>query len=203
MEEYINFKFVLKSIWKKFYVVIFFMVVGFLVGYLYNESLPIKISYNATAKIYVKPDYSNQQDNSYDTLMSTDKIAQTYAELIKSRSVLEQVSNVLSFPLDAQSLMNRLVVVPPTNTPIIVIGITDENREHSVEIIEKVYTKFLEDHSDLGIKNAYIIDSCTVYTNETSLRSSKHAIMFTCAGAFAGIIIAYGVEVLGKSKKSH
>lgn len=202
MEEYINFKFIVKSVWRKFYIVTFLGIIGFVVGYLYNQSLPITTTYNATAKIYVKPNYDNKNDTSQDTLLATNQLAHTYAKLIKSRVVLENVAKDLSFSLDIQNLIDDLEVTSSIDNPIITIGYTAEVQEQAIEIIEKTYQAFLEDKAALEIENVSIIDKGSVYKKDTSLRSSKYAIMFTCVSTIIGIIIAFGLEILHNDKKS-
>lgn len=201
MEEYINFKFIVKSVWKKFYIVIFLGIVGFLVGYLYNQSLPITTNYNATAKIYVRPNYDNKNDTSYDTLIATDKIAQAYAELVKSRVVLEKVAPKLSFQIDTQDLMNRLTANPINNQSIITIGFVDANQDKAIEIVKTVYTVFLEDEAGLHVNNTSVIDTGSVSKISNSKRSIKYATMFTCVSILIGIIIAYGIEIYKTGKK--
>lgn len=201
MEEYINFKFIVKSVWKRFYIVVFLTIVGFLVGYLYNQSLPITTVYQASAKIYVKPNYSNKNDTSHDTLMATNQIAKTYAELIKSRAVLEQVTKELSFSINTQDLIDHIVVTSSIDNPIITINYTTEIKEQSIEIVEKTYQAFLEDQIDLSITNAFVIDKGSLHKIDTSSRSSKYAIMFTCISIIVGIIITFGLEILHSDKK--
>lgn len=199
MENYIDFKFIMKSIWKRFYIVVILTILGGLIGFFYNRSLQITTMYEATSKIYVNPDPLVQQESIYDGLLANEKMTQNYVEIIKSKLVLEKASQQLSFETKLDDVMARVVVASIPSTSVIEIHFSDTNKDHALEMVKEVYQAFL--NSNLDVENIKILDSGSVRVIQTNPRSKKYILLTTCCGILVGCVLAYGVEVLIDSKK--
>ena len=96
-------------------------------------------SYQSVTKIYIL----NKQDNNnanvtYSDLQAGTQLAKDYAELIKSRFVLEAVIEQLDLPLTYENLSQKVEVSTPTDTRVISIAVTDGNPVKAMKIANAV-----------------------------------------------------------------
>ncbi len=99
-------------------------------------------SYTASANLLVIPGTSPGADPT-NTIAAGNLLAQTYAELIVSPPVLDEVITSLHLSLTEQQLTARVRVVVPANTQILTVQATDKSPAAAAQLTNAVGTAFV------------------------------------------------------------
>jgi len=98
--------------------------------------------YQATAELLVSPGSSSSQD--YTALLTGERLARTYAQLLTNRSVLEEVASRLELTLSAEALDNNVSVSLVRDTQLIILRVVDEAPERAQSIAATIPEVFAE-----------------------------------------------------------
>ena len=150
--------------------------------------------YDSTTKIYILNKEENQTVTYSDVQIST-QLTQDYAELIKSRYVLEEVIQRLNL-IDTtyDDLSKVLKVDTPSDTRIVAITARDEDPLMAMQIancIREVASEHIESVMDIDAIN--VAETANVPTQKSGPSVAKWTIL---AGFLGSVIIAFFV-ILG------
>lgn len=162
--------------------------------FLAGTLLFITPQYESTTKMYVL----NKQDNN--TLTSADMqtslyLTKDYAQLIKSRTVMEGVIAQLNLELNAQQLLGKITVQNETDTRVLSIKVRDEDPYVACKIadaVRDVAANHIQQVMDTEAVN--IVETANIPTEKASPSLSKNAVIGGMLGviiAIAAILIAY------------
>ncbi len=117
-------------------------------------------------------------------------LVNTYAEIVKSRRVLEQVINELSLDLNYYELNDSITVEPINNTEIIKIIVNCDDSLKSMNIANSTANFFAKEVKKLyNMNNVNVLDSAIKATEPYNINIPKQL----CIYLIAGIIIASGI----------
>lgn len=118
-------------------------------------------TYESTTKIYI---LNKQQENTvtYSDVQLGTQLTKDYAELIKSRLVLEKVIHKLQLEtiyegMDYEALLDKVSVTTPTDTRILAITVTDLDPVMAMEIANSI-----REEAAVHIKNVMDIEAVNV-----------------------------------------
>ena len=159
----------------------------------------------AGTKIFITPQYTSStsmymltrsQDGG--TITSSDlqtgtQLTQDYMELVKSRSVLEQVISVLNLDMSTQELSSSVTTENKTNTRILTISVSNEDPELAQEIADA-----LREAVSVKIREIMEIDAVNTIeeANLPSAPSSPNVTRNTMLGGLLGVLVTAGIFVL-------
>lgn len=160
-----------------------FLVTGFILP-------PI---YESTTKVYIL----NKQDNTavtYNDVQVGTQLTKDYAELVKSRFVLEEVIQKLGLPMTYEELEKKLNITTPTDTRILSIGVEDESPVTAMDIANAI-----RETAAVHITNVMDIEAVNVVeTANLPLEKSKpNVLQWTLIGGLAGALLM-GILVLAR-----
>ena len=114
-------------------------------------------------------------------------------ELVKSRSVLEQVISVLNLDMSTQELSSSVTTENKTNTRILTISVSNEDPELAQEIADA-----LREAVSVKIREIMEIDAVNTIeeANLPSAPSSPNATRNTMLGGLLGVLVTAGIFVL-------
>ena len=140
----------------------------------------------------------NQNDlNLYKNLVNT------YAEIVKSRRVLEQVIEELELEIKYQELSNKISVSAVNNTEIIRITVEDEDAIKAKNIANITSNYFSEEVEELmGINNVKILDEAIESENPYNINVVKQIILYFMAGLVLGTGILFLIFYFDRTVKS-
>lgn len=126
-------------------------------------------------------------------LQTGTQLTQDYMELVKSRTVLEDVISVLNLDMTPEELSSAITTSNPDNTRILTIQVEDEDPEVAREIANAV-----RESASSTIQDIMEIDAVNTVeeANLPTSPSSPSVFRNTAIGGFIGIIIAMGIIVL-------
>jgi capsular exopolysaccharide synthesis family protein len=80
---------------------------------------------------------------------SNDRLASTYAELLRRQPVLDEVIRRLQLPTTADTLAKKTIVQPVRNTQLILLSVEDPNPARAAQIANEIPKVFIEQNDDL------------------------------------------------------
>lgn len=148
--------------------------------------------YESTTKIMVL----NKQDSN--TLTSADmqtstQLTKDYAELIKSRTVLEGVIAQLNLNITYQQLLGKLTVDTSTDSRIVTIIVSDEDPYTASEMANTIRDMAAEHiQSVMDIEAVNVVDSANIPNEKASPSLAKNGVI----GGLLGVIIAMAIVII-------
>lgn len=117
-------------------------------------------------------------------------LVDTYAEVVKSRRVLEQVISSLGLSVSYEELEKRVSVVSVNNTEIIKIRVISEDPNDAKEIADEIANFFIKEVVKLyRLNNVNILDGAVVSNNPYNINYKKIIIV----AVMIGVVIAFGI----------
>ena len=151
-------------------------------------------TYESTTKIYILNKEENQTVTYSDVQIST-QLTQDYAELIKSRYVLEEVIQRLNLiDMEYKQLASVLRVDTPSDTRIVAITVKDEDPLMAMKIancIREVASEHITNVMDIDAIN--IAETANVPTE----KASPSVMRWTILSGFVGAVVVAFFVVLG------
>ena len=117
-------------------------------------------------------------------------LVDTYAEVVKSRRVLEQVISSLHLNMSYEQLEGMVSVVSVNNTEIIKIKVISENANKARVIADEIADFFIKEVTKLyKLNNVNVLDKAVVAVKPYNINYKKTIIV-----AFAvGVVVAFGI----------
>lgn len=149
--------------------------------------------YESTTKIYILNKDESSSITYSDVQIST-QLTQDYAELIKSRYVLEEVIQRLRLDLDYDDLYDKLSIVTPSDTRIVAITVEDEDPMMAMKMANSI-REVASEH----ITNVMDIDAINVVetANMPMEKAGPSVAKWTVIGGAVGVIIVCVFILLG------
>lgn len=168
---------------------IFFALAG-----LFLSKFVIHPEYESTTKIYILNKEENQTVTYSDVQIST-QLTQDYAELIKSRRVLEEVIQRLHLTdMEYKDLYDVLKVDTPSDTRIVAITVRDKDPLMAMKIancIREVASEHITNVMDIDAIN--IAETANVPTDKASPSVAR----WTIISGFIGAVFVAFFAILG------
>lgn len=123
---------VLKS---KLHIILLSGILAALLAFVGTKLLMIPM-YTSVTKMYVLSRQDSSSGVTYSDLQTGSQLTKDYAELVKSRPVLEQVIAVLNLDIEPEDLAENITVETPTDTRILSISVESDNPKEAKEIAD-------------------------------------------------------------------
>lgn len=176
-------------VFKKLHLVLLAGIIAALVAVLVTKLFMTPV-YTSTTKMYV---LSKQDANSAVTssdLQAGSQLTKDYMELIKSRSVMEQVISQLQLDMSVDKLSGEITVSNTADTRILSISVENESPKLAKEIADAVRESASVQIMDADAVN--MVEEGNLPKNPTSPNTMKNAML----GGILGIFLALGAIVL-------
>lgn len=140
--------------------------------------------YDSVTKMYVLSQQNSTTITSSDLSAST-YLTKDYAELIKSRTVLEDVIATLELEMNYKTLSEKVGVSTTTDTRIITITVTDPDPYVARDIADAVRTAAAERiKSVMNIEAVNVVDVANVPESPSSPNMKKNVLLAALLGMF-------------------
>ena len=186
MEE-LDLKDLLKLIWKQKLLIILLVIVGGVLGFIYNKYYTTP-KYKATTTFLLAQNI-NETDTS---ITSTDvtlnsKLVDNYSELIKSDAVLNETLNQLNLQMNIKELQNNITVEAKKSTEFIELSVATKQKELSPLIANKIMEVFTEKVKQIyKVENVHVVDPAVQSNTPYNINTTKYALI----GAVIGLVIS-------------
>jgi capsular polysaccharide biosynthesis protein len=189
-EESIDISELLYTIWTKKIIIFICLFLGIIAGLSYTVFL-ITPMYESTTTLVLAT--SNTSDNENTSITANDltvnsKLVSTYSEIVKSRTIAEEVIKDLNLDMSVDEFVNNVDIDSKTGTEILVISVSNVDGKVAAKIANKIAEVFSEKVKDIyNIENVSIIDKAIESTQPYNVTFAKNVAIF----AFAGIVVAF------------
>lgn len=182
----------LSFLWGKAYIIILAGIVAALVAF-GGTQLLITPKYTSSTSMYMLTRSDGNSGLTTSDLQTGTQLTQDYMELVKSRTVLEQVISVLNLDMTPEELSSTITTSNTENTRILTIQVENEDPELAREIADAVReaaSVTIEDIMEIDAVNT--IETANLPENPSSPSVMKN----TAIGGMLGIVLAAGILVL-------
>ncbi len=185
---------VLKYYLKKLPIIITVTLVALLVGYIYIKRIQVPMYHGTTTIILVQKTEDNQSANAtQNELNLNEKLVSTYSQIIKSRRVLEQVITSLNLKTTTDELAKRITVTSVSETPIIKVIVSDEDKDLAVSIANQLANIFKNEISKIyNLENISVIDKAITENKPYNINTLKQMVIY----GFTGLVVSCGIIFL-------
>ena len=130
-------------------------------------------------------------------------LVDTYAEIVKSRRVLDQVIKKLKLNLSYEALNSKISVTALNNTEIIKISVVNEDPILAKNIANVTANYFIEAVIDLfNMNNVNVLDVATEAANPYNINIPKQVVIYLVIGFAIGAGILFIIFYFDRSIKS-
>lgn len=195
----------LKLFWRKKILIILIILCFTAIGYIYTTKY-VTPQYDATTTLVLATiDDKNNTNTSAiaSEITINSKLVSTYTELIKSKSILEEVILKLRINMKEEELRKSISVSTQSNTSLIDLKVTNENAEYSSKIANELANTFIEKISDIyNIKNVQIVSKAEVPVTPSNINHKKDIITFSLIGIVISVLFVMIVNIFDTTVKS-
>ena len=133
----------------------------------------------------------------------TQKLAVTYGEIIKSRSVLDDVIKNLKLDDKYEDLAKNVTVSPVKDTQIISISDQDTNKEKARDIANEIPKVFKKEAKRITKANdIQVIDKAILPQNPIKPNKMMNMAIAAVLGAMIGLFVVFLIEYLDNKLKT-
>ena len=194
MGENIDLRDIFNILKKNRNIILIITTIAIIIGGAYNLFLT-EVEYKTNTTLLVKNNYSDSSKISSDDINVSQRLAITYGEIIKSRTVIDQVINELGLNISYEQLIPSISVNIINNTQIINISVSYDDSKKSYEIANKLNEVFLSKTRFLDDKeNIQILDSPVIPQNSSKPSIIITIFMATVLGLILSLFIIFIIE---------
>lgn len=196
--EEINLKEIIDLFWRKKFFIIICCLLGAICGLVYTMKF-VTPKFTATSSLILVQTDSSGSAAAVTTSDVTlnDKLIETYKELAKSKSVINEVIEELSLKLSYSKVKSEVNVQAVTGTQILKISVTDTDPNRATAIantLSKVFSNKVEEI--YKIDNINVVDEAETPTSPSNINHKKDVMIFTVAAFVLSIAIIFLISVL-------
>ncbi len=181
--------------------IILFTILGGILAFIISEFF-ITPQYKASTIIIIG-NSSNHDDSGnfkkenpqYDELILNQKLASTYSEIIKSRSIAKKVIKNLNLNFSVGTYQNKVDVKPIKDTELMSIEVIDTIPERAMDIANETADIFKKEIKDImHIDNVNVLDEALLPENSISPKILKNSLTGAGLGMFLSLFISVFIE---------
>ena len=202
MEETIDLREYLAIIKKKAWIIAAITAVTtFVSGFL--SFFVLSPVYEAKTTLIVNTDQKNDDTITGDEFSVTQRLAVTYGEIIKSRTVLEPVIEKLGLDLSYESLSKMVTVSPVKDTQIINISVQDTNPLKAKDIANSIPEVFTKEVKRITKANSVeVIDKAVEPLSPIKPNKLMNVLIAFVLGIMIGLFVVFLIEYMDNKMKT-
>ena len=203
MEETIDLREYFAIIKKRFWIIALITVVAMVVSGVVSFFVLSPV-YEAKSTLIVNTEKSQEtQMITGDQFTVTQKLAVTYGEIIKSRTVLEDVISNLKLDSEYEDLVEKITVSPVQDTQIISISVQDTNPKKARDIANEIPKVFEKEVKRITKANdIQVIDKAILPQGAIKPNKMMNVAIAAVLGMMIGLFIVFLLEYLDNKIKT-
>lgn len=160
--------------------------------------------YEAQTTLIVKTEKTDEKGVvSNDQVSVTEKLAVTYGEIIKSRSVLEEVIKNLKLKATYEDLLKKIDISTVNDTQIIKIIVEDKNKSNAMRIANEIPKVFTQEAIRIADANSVeVIDKAKLPVKPVKPNKKLNIIVSAVLGIILGLAIVSVIEFFDNKIKT-
>ena len=202
-EEVIDLREYLSIIKKKWFIMAILCVVCVAASTVYSFFIA-KPVYQAETTLIVKTEKTEGTNTvTSDQIKTTQQLAVTYGEIIKSRKVLDDVIKNLDLDESYGQLSGKISVSTVSDTQIIKVSVQDTNKSNAAKIANEIPKVFAKEAIRIADANGVeVIDKAQTPVNPVSPNKKMNILIAGVLGVTIGLFIIFIIEFLNTKIKT-
>lgn len=197
--ETIDVKEMLDYFKSKISLIILITVIVGITGCIYGIFIQVPVYKSSSSIILV----SDTSELTYNDVSLNKNLVSTYSEIIKSKKVLNQVSNNLGLNYSYDKLYKSIEVTSVTNTEIIKITVSDTDKKMAAKIANETAEVFAKEIPELySISNVNVLDKAEEASLPSNINVLKQSAIFLIAGLVLGCAIVFIIYYFDRTIKT-
>ena len=203
MEETIDLREYFAIIKKRFWIIALLAIISALISGVISFFM-LNPVYEAKSTLIVNADkQAETQIVTGDQITVTQKLAVTYGEIIKSRTVLDDVIKNLKLDDKYGDLVKHVTVSPVKDTQIISISVQDTNKEKARDIANEIPKVFKKEAKRITKANdIQVIDKAILPQSPIKPNKMMNMAIAAVLGAMIGLFVVFLIEYLDNKLKT-
>ena len=202
MEE-INLGELVKFFISKIKFILLAMELCLIIGFVYVKFVQVPMYHSSTTLILVSDNQQQSAASIQSDVTLNKNLVATYSEIVKSRSVLQQVIKELKLDDSISSLSSRISVSSVENTEIIRIQVSDSDNEKAQKIAETTAKIFISEVKKLyNLTNVSTIDAASLETTPYNINVVKQLTIALLLGLIGSVGIMFLIFYFDTTIKS-
>ena len=203
MEETVDLREYFGIVKKRFWIVALITIIAVVVSGVISFFM-LNPVYEAKSTLIVNTEKNEEtQMITGDQFNVTQKLAVTYGEIIKSRSVLDDVIKNLKLDDEYEELVKNVTVSPVKDTQIISISVQDTNKEKARDIANEIPKVFKKEAKRITKANdIQVIDKAILPQNPIKPNKMMNMAIAAVLGAMIGLFVVFLIEYLDNKLKT-
>lgn len=199
-EREVDIKEVLKSLQRRWKIVFFVTVLGILISMIVTF-LVIEPKYTASTKLFIGKENSEgiANSNNYNSndIQMYQKIVQTYADIIQTRTLITSAMNDSNVDIDVSDILKNLKVTPKEDTQIIEVRYIDKDPYMAKLVLEAISNEFIKYSNTLiSNSNIQIVEEIFLPEKASSPNNTLNIVIGFLFGIVGGVIFALLLEYI-------
>ncbi|MBC5995800.1 hypothetical protein EAI30_00065 [Romboutsia ilealis] len=202
MEETIDLREYFSIIKKRSKIIVIITLIAMLVSAAVSFFMLSPVYETNTTLIVNRSEAVQDQNMTNDEYTVSQKLATTYGEIIKSRTVLDEVIDELKLDMTYSQLASMVSVSPVGDTQIINIKVQDTNPTKAMNIanaIPKVFTKEVKRITKAN--GAEVVDKAVLPQNPIKPNKVMNVAIATVLGVMIGLFLVFVLEYMDTKMK--
>ena len=192
MEE-INLEELLKFFISKIKFIALATVIFLVLGFVYVNFILTPMYHSSTTLILVGSSENQNSTTTQNYINLNKNLISTYSEIVKSRTVLQQVIDKLNLDEDTTTLSKKISVSSVENTEIIKIQVSDKNNKIAKDIASTTADVFMKEVKNIyNLTNVSVIDKASLENVPYNINIVKQLLI---SGAI-GFVLSSGIVFL-------
>lgn len=159
--------------------------------------------YEAKTTLIVNTDQKNDDTITGDEFNVTQRLAVTYGEIIKSRTVLEPVIEKLGLDISYEDLSKMVTVSPVKDTQIINISVQDTNPLKAKDIANSIPEVFTKEVKRITKANSVeVIDKAVEPLSPIKPNKLMNVLIAFVLGIMIGLFVVFLIEYMDNKMKT-
>lgn len=203
LEEVIDLREYFSIIKKKWYIIAILCVICVAASSVYSFFIA-KPVYQAETTLIVKTEKAEgSQTVSGDQVSVSQKLAVTYGEVIKSRTVLENVIKNLNLKETYDELSEKISVSTVSDTQIIKISVKDTNNANAAKIANEIPKVFTKEAIRIADANGVeVIDKAKIPIDPVAPNKKMNIAIAGVLGIMVGVFSIFMIEFLDNKMRN-
>ncbi len=163
----------------------------------------IKPQYEASTKVFIGKDESENQSYSQNDVLMYQKLMKTYSEAIKTKDLISRGLKGTSINIEPKDVLSNLTVVTVADTQILQIKYKSKNPQEAKAIIEGISDEFIKTSKELVPNgNIKVIEAVELPENAVSPNKKMNIAIAFLLGLMIGVGLAFLLEFLDNTFKN-
>lgn len=200
-EKELDLSYIFTTISHWFLLILLFVILGGAGATFYNYGAPIK--YQSETTLYVQPKV-NSNEVDYQGILTNQRMVKTYAQIIKSRKIINKVIEQLNITSTYDEIINGLTISASDDTQMIKVSYKSEDKNLAATVPNTIATTFIEEiQEDMEVMNIVVIDEAITSDEPVEPKTTLNLIMGIGLGLMIGIVLSFLIESMNNKIKTH